>query len=821
MIHSFELAGITLSDAIKLQLESLENIDSLGSNSGIYLDYTQDLQLNLDKLFKLNSAVSYIDLALNNIINAVFGKKKIRIIAPKYRIIKINQQVELSFKGLLNNQEIELFFRQQPVLKYKLPQTVNFSQLINHVPIINDLELNNTELILTNISYSVEHSKLGVINLNRGLNFIGDIDLKNLHTNYSNFIYKNLAISSLGVTINIDPVGQVSLTGNIPGNFQLFCQQEFKATFNNLLIGLHIADNLEPNFGLTGNLILENYDLTQKKEPKLFLSGNLSLEPESLTAFFSQQSEKSWCNPYGLQGTELRNVRFQGGGTYFPPYFDNFGFFGDLKWHKTDLEVGFLIDTNDPEKLALVLNPKQAVSLIDLWRGPVASFIGKEVDYSIDLVTKALEFLEGLVNLNIEPIDADRDGTLNSLIKYVPFPVTIAGQPILEGLEINGKIHAWGREATLIFQSDKTFKNIGGSLKIVEIDLGFLKIKGTNDDSLDLAIKVTPTEQYLLGDGYVEIFGNEVANVEFKVTPTNATFKNFDLSLANVLSIDVDALNIDTKSGNGSGSGTISVLGNRLVGIRFDVTQNSVNLKNVLLSLAGFLTLSIPNLAVNLTDKSASGTANIIAFNQSLGTGTLSFNTQNLTINNVALNFGNFLKLNVPNFKLDLTNKKLFGLGDIILLGKQFTALGISLNQSGFQATSNLNFGILAFNNATVILSKANNGSINNFASIVGNLKFLGYNFANITASVDSNKLTASGSFNFAGILILKGANNQRKAIITFKKAKNGLYSLSIMGSFYLLSQELTSLSICENILGNLNILGIKIISNTKRTKVI
>ncbi|MBD2409603.1 hypothetical protein FACHB389_09005 [Nostoc calcicola FACHB-389] len=819
MIHSFALAGITLSDAIKLELESLKNIDSVGSNSGIYLDIDHDLELNLDKIFNIHSPVPYIDLALNKIIQVIFGKPQIKIVAPKYRIIKSNKLVELSFKGLLNNQNIEFIFDKQAVLKYKLPKNVNFNQLINQIPIITDLKLSNTELIITNVDYSITHSKLGLINLNRGFNFIGDLDLKSLHTNYSNFIKSNLKISSLGVLINFDPVGKVSLTGNIPGNFQLFSQQEFKATFNNLLIGLNIGADLEPNLGLTGNLIIKNYDLSQKNEPKLFLSGNLSLEPESLTAFFSQQSEKSWCNPYGLLGTELRNVRFQGGGTYLPPYFDNFGFIGDLKWQKIDLEVAFLIDTNDPEKLALVLNPKQAVSLIDLWRGPVASFIAKEVDYSIDLVTKALEFLEGLVNLNIEPIDGDKDGTLNSLIKYVPFPTTIAGQPISEGLEINGKINAWGEEAILIFQSDKTFKNIGGSLKVIEIDLGFIKIKGTDDDSLDLALKVTPTEQYLQGDGYVEIFDNEVANVEFKVSPTNATFKNFDLTLANLLSIDVDALNIDTKSGNGSGSGTISVLGNRLAGITFDVTKNSVNLKNVHLSLAGFLTFSIPNLAVNLTDKSATGTANIIAFNQSLGCGTLSFNTQNVTINNVTLNLGNVLKLNVPNFQLDLTNKKLFGLGDIILLGKKFTALGISLNQSGFQASSNLNFGILAFNNATVILGKGNNGNINNVASIAGNLKFIGYNFANITASVDSNKLTASGSFNFAGILILKGTKNQRKATITLNKGKKGFYSVSIMGSFYLLSQELTSLSICDNN-GTLKILGIKIISNPNRKKV-
>ncbi|MCC5639092.1 hypothetical protein LC593_25330 [Nostoc sp. CHAB 5844] len=818
MSLSLDLAEISLPEDIKLKLKSLDCINLATSSSENYVDFGHDLQLNLDKIFNIHSTVPYIDVALNKIIIEIFGDYEITISEPKYRTLQTNQEVELSVIGLLNDQNIELIFGKQTTLKYKLSTNFTFGFLTNTVPIINDLKISKPDLIITDIGYDFQHSKLGCINLSRGLNFIGDIDFENFCTNFSIFIHQNLNTACCGALISFNPAGEVSLTGNIAGEIQLFSQQQFKATFNNLLIGLNIGADLEPSFGLTGNLILQGYDLTQENEPKLLLCGNLSLEPDSLTAFFSQQSEKSWCNPYGLLGTELRNVRFQGGGTYLPPYFDNFGFIGDLTWEKADLEVAFLIDTNDPERLALILNPKQAVSLIDLWRGPVTSFITKQVGYSIDLVNKALGFLENLVDLKIEPLDGDGDGKLNLLIKYVPFPTTLAAQPISEGLEINGKVNAWGHEAILILQGDKTFNNIGGLLKVREIDLGFLKIKGTDDDSLDLSLKVTPNEQYLQGDGYVEILNNKIANVEFKIAPNNATFKNFDLSLANLLAIDVDALSIDLESGIGSGSGTISVLGNTLAGITFDVSQNSVNLKNVQLGLARFLSFTIPSLIVDLINQSATGTANIIAFNQSLGGGTLSFNTQNISINNVAINLGNVLQLNVPNFKLDVTNRKLFGLGDVTLLGKQFTALGISLNEGGFQATSNFNFGILAFNGATVTLGKASNGNINNSASIAGNLKFLGSTFANMSATVNSNQLTTSGSFNFANILFLKGVKNQRNATITLNKAKNGLYnSISIMGSFYLLGQELTSVIIRHN-KGTLKILGIKFMSNPSRT---
>ncbi|WP_228039068.1 hypothetical protein [Nostoc sp. LEGE 12450] len=819
MANSIDFTRITLPDAIKSKLEFSDDVKLVSSSSEAYLDFEHDLQLILDKVFSIHSTVPYMNVLLDKIIIEIFGNPEIRISSPKYKIYKIFQEVELNFKGLLNTQEVELFFGAQTILKYKLNKDVVFSDITSKLPIINDLKLSNPELIINENEHKFIHLKLGCINLSRGFNFIGNIDFNNLQTNFSSFIHRSLRIGCLEAIINFNPAGQISLTGNIAGDIQLFSQQKFQATFSNLLIGLNIEADLEPNFGLTGNLILQGYDPTQEKEPKLFLSGGLSLEPESLTAYFCQQGEKSWCNPYGLVGTELRNIRFQGGGTYLPPYFDNFGFIGDLKWEKTELEVAFLMDTNDPERLALILNPKQAISLIDLWRGPVASFLSKQVGYSTDLVNKALGLLESLVNLNIESIDGDGDGKINHLIKYVPFPTIIAAQAISEGLEINGKLNVWGHEAILILQGDKTFNNISGSLKVLEIDLGFLKIKGTDDDSLDLSLKVTPSEQYLQGDGYLEIIDNKIANVEFKITRTNTTFKNFDLSLGNLLSIDVDTLSLDIKSGSGSGLGTISVFGNTLAGIMFDITQNSVNLRNIRLSLAGFLTLTIPNLTVNLKNQSAIGTANIIAFNQSLGSGTLSFNTQNVSINNVVLNLGNVIKLNVPSFKLDLTNKKVFGLGDVTLLGKQFTASGISLNESGFQATSNFNFGILAFNGATVTLSKGTNGNINNSASIAGNLKFLGYTFANITASVNSSKLIASGSFNFGGILILKGVNNGRNATIMLNRAKKGLDNwVSIIGSFYVLGQELTSLTIRHNN-NTLKILGMHIIRKPNHSK--
>ncbi|MFM6004240.1 MAG: hypothetical protein ACKPB7_13360, partial [Sphaerospermopsis kisseleviana] len=334
MSNSLDLATIILPEDIKLKLEALDDIKLLTSNSETYIDFDDDVQIDLDKIFDIHSQVKYINVIFERIITEVFGGHEIIIINPKCKIYKNPQNIEIYVQGLLNNQNIELVFSKNTTLKYQLNDGFSFSNLTNTVTIISNLNLDKAELIISNDDHNYLHQELGNINLSKGLNFIGDIDLQTIPKNLSKFIYEYLEISNLAGLININSTGKISLTGHIAGQRNLFSQPPLQADFNNLLLELNIDSDLQPRFGLTGNLTLQGYDPSQEDEPKLFLAGNLSLEPESLTAYFCQQGEKTWHNPYGLNGTELRNLRFQGGGTYLPPYFDNFGFIGDLRWEE-------------------------------------------------------------------------------------------------------------------------------------------------------------------------------------------------------------------------------------------------------------------------------------------------------------------------------------------------------------------------------------------------------------------------------------------------------------------------------------------------------
>ena len=55
MFNSVDVAGIILPEAIKLKLAALENVNLFSSNSETYLDFGDDVQIDLDKIFNIHS----------------------------------------------------------------------------------------------------------------------------------------------------------------------------------------------------------------------------------------------------------------------------------------------------------------------------------------------------------------------------------------------------------------------------------------------------------------------------------------------------------------------------------------------------------------------------------------------------------------------------------------------------------------------------------------------------------------------------------------------------------------------------------------------
>jgi hypothetical protein len=149
MINSVDVAGIILPEAIKLKLAALENVNLFSSNSETYLDFGDDVQIDLDKIFNIHSKVEYINVIFDRIITEVFGNHQIIIVKPKCKICKIGQELEIYLQGLLNSQNIELVFSNDTSLKYQLNPEFRFSKITNIVPIISNIKLDNPELIIS------------------------------------------------------------------------------------------------------------------------------------------------------------------------------------------------------------------------------------------------------------------------------------------------------------------------------------------------------------------------------------------------------------------------------------------------------------------------------------------------------------------------------------------------------------------------------------------------------------------------------------------------------------------------------------------------
>ncbi|WP_373537267.1 Ig-like domain-containing protein [Microcoleus sp.] len=346
------------------------------------------------------------------------------------------------------------------------------------------------------------------------------------------------------------------------------------------------ADTISPpNFGIVSSYLIKGYDPFQANEPALTLSGGLTFDPKSITGALQLTAATPWKNPFGLPDSEIRNLALQVGGTYAPPWVDTVGFVGDLKFGNFDIKSAFSVSSNDPTKFAVELTANAPVNLVDLWAGPVYSYLIKQVGKEVDFVKKAESFLRQTLNVNIVSVDGpDADTKFDPLLKLVPLETEIAQTKLTQGLGINGKLTAWGKEASLSLNANpyaQSNPSLEGFLKIDEIDLGFLKLTGAdgpNDKTLDFAVKVSSTEQYLKGDGKLEIFGHTVAKANVEFTSTSAKIKDFYLNYG-LVALDIKDFSVDIAKKTANGSGSVKIFGKEIAGAKINADSNGLKVE--------------------------------------------------------------------------------------------------------------------------------------------------------------------------------------------------------------------------------------------------
>ncbi|MBD2737248.1 DUF4347 domain-containing protein [Nostoc paludosum FACHB-159] len=630
-----DLSKIDLPTDIKNKLYSLGDVDLVLSNQGLSLSFAKEFNLDLGTVFSFDSAITFIKETVDKITKEILGNSNITLSQLNFNLLKNDEKnLQLELNGLLNKNNVGFIFdKTKTIFDYKLKDKIDFSQSAwaAEIPILNSFTIENPEFILSKSVSSLNDPKLGTLKLTKGFNFIGDLNFGNVNTDIGKFIY-SLGIGKIGANIAIDTAGSISFAGIIPKltNIKLFSLGDFTAILNNAALKLKVSknNNLFPEFAIAGGLTLKGYDPFQNNEPDLNLSGELALDLKSLKASFQLDAKNSpWKNPFGLDGVEVRNLAFELGGSYIAPFINNLGFAGDFKFGKLSLKGAFLQNTFDPTKNAFQLTAEKPISLVDLLLGPVGSYGLSKAASKSTIITDALGIVNTILDVSVVSIDGpDEDLEIDPLIKLVPFETKIGDTTLTQGIGINGKLSAWGKEATLNINANPFVTNptLTGSLKLPEIDWGFMKLSGANDRNLDLAFNVSPTDpgsSYLRGDGKLVIFGKTVAKIDVEITPTNVNIKDFDLDLGFV-ALDIDNLSVTinknalTKS-TVTGSGKVKFFGKDIATASIDVNSSHFIAK-ANLDLFGVLKIENAVFSINKKDNTIDIGGNATIFGQKL-----------------------------------------------------------------------------------------------------------------------------------------------------------------------------------------------------------
>jgi uncharacterized delta-60 repeat protein len=527
----------------------------------------------------------------------------------------------------------------------------------------------------------------------------------------------------------------------------------------------------EATVAITPKANLANYDPTQSNEPDLELQGLFTFEKDSMMAGLMLAPSQVWKNPLGIQNTEIRKVSLELGKSYVNPSFDKINLVGDLKSGTIDIASAFAIDATDPKKTAILLTSNNPIGWSDIVSLPVFSYgLAKQgIASKIQPVKDTLQFLANMMDIEIQSIDADKNGILDPLIKLVPESVTIAGTTVQPGFAMNGKFTAWGATAILAVEGNPynyTNPNFTGSLQIPKIDWGWLKLSGANNSALNFEIAADSRQQSFSGNGSVSILGKTIANTDFTL-----------VSSSNSQSVEIDKFNVSwgilginandvlvsftdpVKDYTGvvktkqipkeiAGTGSITILGKKIANTDFEITQTSATIKDFNIDL-GILALDADNVSVNLGNQTIAGTGSVTVLGKTIANTDFEITQTSATIKDFNIDLG-ILALDADNVSINLGNQSASFKAGVEILGQRFSNVDVTLNNS--QVTvKNLNVGFGSLLSLNIGNLTVDAGGLSGSGS--GAIKLFGQTLANGSLKFNNGNLKVSGTLGIGDIL--------------------------------------------------------------------
>ncbi|MGD1704754.1 transporter substrate-binding domain-containing protein [Dapis sp. BLCC M229] len=364
------------------------------------------------------------------------------------------------------------------------------------------------------------------------------------------------------------------------------------------------------------------------------------------------------------------------------------------------------------------------------------------------------------INKLKEEIDV-LETTLDPLIQIVPTATKIAQTTLLPGLGINARVNLWGAVGMFSLNANpfSAVPSLDGFLRIPRLDVGNLgyviiegienPVAGGTDTDLNIDLKVNTTEQYLRGDGRIEIFGHEVAKADFEISSSGIQIKDFDFDLP-LMKLDINDLAVYSKPKDidgvnviAQGDGSFELFGKKVADTDFEITTSGIDIDYFNLDV-GVIELNVNDLLVDFNNPAASGQANVKVFNQEVAAVDFEFTPEEFKLKEFDLPISPLLQIDVDNLVFDPQTGNSSGTGALKMLGQTDPVGEVSIKSTGNQLTidgdMDLLFGLVEVEDAKVDVKGLNN------AEIVGAVKFLDRELAGTSIILKDDKLTVKGS---------------------------------------------------------------------------
>ncbi|MEM9454147.1 MAG: LamG domain-containing protein [Myxococcota bacterium] len=436
-------------------------------------------------------------------------------------------------------------------IKFELPgadvedpptPTFGLGNVFPDIPIISSLNFAGPTFIVANDGTLYDSGFDSEVQ--EGINFLANVEISNSTDPMWQLIGDLLHVERLGIhaaVVNGDQGVKYIAELSAQRNVEIISGADFTVTYSRADIGLEISGTpLEPTITLGGDLVVSLKNVVSSDFDHLVFTGGIKLQAESISGFltlngtgrspkgdlegYTQNNE--WRDPLGIRGLIIRQLSFQLGLTYLPPFIDNVGIQGNLRIGDIDGSVGVMVDVNDADQF-VVAGHTDRITLIQL----MAVTTPPTLAAYLALPEALQNQLNNVVDVALEDVK----------VSIVPSATSIGAVHYRdEGFTVAGDLRVFGWHAEVDANADyKDGVTVRGAMDPINLLGGAFQVTGAHGAPkpfLDVALRLDEFNVEI--SSHVTLLGIS-QDLYFRVDPNDGLYFLLSQRIGDLLSIDL------------------------------------------------------------------------------------------------------------------------------------------------------------------------------------------------------------------------------------------------------------------------------------------